>query len=418
LYVLSLILAVLVAADPGDNWPEFRGPTGNGCSSAVGLPVRWSESENVRWKTPIHGRGWSSPVVWGDQVWITTAPEDGRQAYAVAVDLGSGKIVHDVKVFDVARPQDIAPLNSYASPTPVIEAGRVYVHFGAHGTACLDTRSGKVLWTRRDLPCNHFRGPGSSPILVGNLLVVNFDGFDYDYVAALDKATGKTVWKTDRSTDFTGVDGDLRKAFSTPTVIAVGGRRQLISAGSKAAMAYDPLTGRELWRIRFEAYSSTARPVAGAGLVFIHTGFGSAAELLAVRPDGSGDVTDSHIAWRLNKYVAYKPSSVLVDGLIYMVADNGITTCLEARSGEPLWQERLHGRFSASPIAAEGRVYFFSQEGKTTVIQAGRTFTRLAANQLDDGFMASPAVAGRAFILRTKSRLLRVEAADAAGENN
>jgi outer membrane protein assembly factor BamB len=407
--LLLILAAVLAAPGTGQNWPEFRGPTGNGCSTAIGLPIRWSETEHVRWKTPIHGRGWSSPVVWGDQVWLTTAPDDGHQAYAVAVDACSGRIVHDIKVFDVAEPQKIEPFNSYASPTPVIEAGRVYVHFGAHGTACLDTTSGRVLWTRRDLRCNHYRGPGSSPILVDNLLVVHFDGIDLDYVVALDKRTGQTVWKTDRSTDFTGVDGDLRKAFSTPIVISVAGRRQLISPGSRAAMAYDPLTGRELWKIRFEAYSSTARPLAGEGLVFIHTGFGSAAELLAVRPDGQGDVTDTHIAWRLGKYVANKPSAILLDGLIYMTADNGIVTCLEAKTGRQVWQQRLRGRQSASPIAAEGRIYFFSQEGKTTVIAAGRDYRVLAENRLDDGCMASPAVAGRALILRTKTRLLRVE---------
>lgn len=406
----ALILATLLtASDAAQNWPEFRGPAGNGCSTAVGLPIRWSESENIHWTTPIHGRGWSSPVVWGEQIWLTTAPDDGRQAYAVAVDARTGKIVHDVKVFDVARPQKIEPFNSYASPTPVVEAGRVYVHFGAHGTACLDTSTGRVLWTRRDLECNHFRGPGSSPILVGNLLVVNFDGFDLDYVVALDKSTGRTVWKTDRSTDFTGVDGDLRKAYSTPIVITANGRRQLISPASRAAMAYDPATGRELWRIRFEAYSSTARPLSGAGLVFIHTGFGSAAELLAVRPDGHGDVTDTHIAWRLGKYVSNKPSAILLDGLLYMTADNGIATCLEAKTGRQVWQQRLRGRQSASPLAAEGRIYFFSQEGKTTVVAAGRDYRVLAENRLDDGFMASPAVTGRALILRTKTRLLRIE---------
>jgi outer membrane protein assembly factor BamB len=407
---LILILAAL-ASPPvvAANWPEFRGPTANGCSSATGLPVRWSESENIGWKTRIHGRGWSSPVIWGDQVWVTTAPEDGRQAYAVAVDLNRGHIVHNIKVFDVPQPQPIEPFNSYASPTPAIEAGRVYVHFGAHGTACLDTRSGKILWTRRDLPCNHYRGPGSSPILIDDLLIVHFDGIDLDYVVAFDKHSGKTVWKTDRSTDFTGVDGDLRKAYATPTVIRVGAQRQLISPASRAAMAYDPLTGRELWKICFPAYSSPARPVCGAGLVFFQTGFGADAEVLAVRPDGRGDVTDTHIAWRLGKYTPNKPSPLFADGLLYLTNEHGIASCLEAGSGKLVWQQRLRGRQTASPLWADGRVYFFSQEGKTSVVQAGRTFQLLAENRLDDGFLASPAVAGKALILRTKTRLLRVE---------
>ena len=402
-----LFLLVTAAAD-AKNWPEFRGPEASGHCRATGLPLRWSETENIRWKTPIHGRGWSSPVVWDDQIWLTTAPDDGHEAYAVAVDARSGKIIHDVELFDVPHPQEIHSLNSYASPTPVVEAGRVYVHFGAHGTACLDTRSGKILWTRRDLECNHYRGPGSSPILVDNLMIVHFDGFDFDYVVALDKATGKTVWKTDRSNDFTDVDGDHRKAFCTPIVIEATGRRQLISPGSKAAMAYDPASGRELWKIHFKGFSSTGRPLWAHGLVFIQTGFGSP-ELLAVRPDGRGDVTESHIAWRVGKYVPNKPSAILVDDLIYMVNDNGIATCLEAKTGRLVWQKRLGGKYSASPLAAPGRIYFFSHEGKTTVIQPGRQFKRLAENQLDDGFMASPAVTGNALILRTKTRLLRVE---------
>ena len=405
--ILWTSVAGMATSDTG-NWPQFRGPTGDGQSTARGLPLAWSESEHIRWQTPIHGRGWSSPVVWGEQVWLTTAPADGHEAYALAVDRRNGRVLYDIKVFDVPHPQDIHKFNSYASPTPVVEAGRVYVHFGAHGTACLDSGSGKILWTRRDLECNHYRGPGSSPILVDDLLIVHFDGSDVQYVVALDKMTGKTVWKTDRSTDFAGCEGDYRKAFCTPIVIEVGGRRQLVSPGSEATMAYDPRCGAELWKVRYKGFSSTLRPLAWQGLVLIATGFGKS-ELWAVRPDGHGDVTDSHVVWKLRKGVPSKPSAVLWGELLYMVQDNGLLSCVETKTGNVVWQEHLHGQYSASLLAAEGRIYCFSQEGKTTVVEAGRSYKVLAESQLKDGFMASPAVTGKSLILRTEHRLLRVE---------
>jgi outer membrane protein assembly factor BamB len=392
----------------GDHWPQFRGPTADGQAGNPGVPLQWSETQNVRWKTPIHDRGWSSPVVWGNQIWLTTATPDGKRMFAVCVDRDSGKIVHDVKIFDVEKPLPIHDLNSYASPTPVIEAGRVFVHFGSYGTACLDTGTGKTLWTRRDLPCDHFRGPGSSPILIGDHFIVHLDGFDFQYVVALDKKTGQTAWKTDRSVPWGNTDGDFKKAFSTPLLIEVDGRLELVSSGSKAAMAYDPATGRELWKIRYDQFSSTARPVFGHGLVFINTGFGKA-DLLAVRPGGSGDVTDSHVVWKATRGIPSKPSPVLVDDLLFMVHDGGVANCLEAKTGAEVWSMRLGGAFSASPIVADGRVYFFSQQGITSVVKPGRKFELLATNKLADGFMASPAVAGKAIFLRTEKALYCIQ---------
>lgn len=393
----------------GENWPQFRGPTGDGRTEATGLPLTWGESKNVRWKTPIHDRGWSSPVVWGEQIWLTTATEDGHKVFAVCVDLQTGRVVHDLKVFDVAQPEPIHTLNSYASPTPAVEAGRVYVHFGSYGTACLDTATGKTLWERRDLKCNHFRGPGSSPVLCGDLLLLTFDGFDVQYLVAVNKATGRTVWKTDRSTDFGDLDGDLRKAYTTPLVVDHGGQQQVISSGAYAAMAYDLKTGRELWKVRYPGgYSNTVRPVAQGEIVFLNTGFDSP-EMWALRLGGSGDVTLSRVLWKYAKNMPCKPSPVLADGLLYMIADGGIATCLDAATGKPVWQQRVGGQYSASPICADGRIYFFSQEGKTTVIRAGRKYEILATNTLKDGFMASPAVVGKALILRTKTHLYRIE---------
>jgi len=406
---LALLLSSAVPTAADDPWPQFLGPAGNGSCRQADLPLKWSETKNVCWKTAIHGRGHSSPVVWGKQVWLTTATDDGKQLFAVCVDRESGRIVHDVRVFEVEKPEPIAELNTYASPTPVVEAGRLYVHFGCYGTACLDTASGKTLWSRRDLRCNHFRGPGSSAFVYKHLLVLTFDGFDVQYLTALDTRTGETVWKTDRSTDYGNADGDNRKAFSTPIVIDAGGP-QLFSCGAFAAEAYEPETGRELWKVAYPpGFSNVSRPLFDRGLVFLDTGFGRP-EIWAVRPDGRGDITKSHVVWKSKaKNLPMKPSCVLADGLIFCASDNGFATCLDTKDGKTVWQERIHGFFSASPLSAPGRIYFFDQDGKTTVIAAQRHFKVLAANQLDDGFMASPAVTGKALILRTKTHLYRIE---------
>ena len=414
---LSLV-AVLAAALPlNAQWPQFRGPDGVGTSAAKTLPLTWSEETNVRWKTAIHGRGWSSPVVLENQIWLTTATENGRALHAIAVDRDSGQIAHDVKLFHVERPQYAHPFNSYASPTPVIEPGRVYMTFGSPGTAAIDTRSGMVLWQRRDLECNHFRGAGSSPILFERLLIMHFDGSDVQYLVALDKNTGQTVWRTNRSIDFKDLgpdgkpqaQGDFRKAFATPHIVMVDGKPVLVSIGSKATYGYDPRTGRELWRIEErDNHSGSTRPVAGHGLVFYPTGF-AVGQLLAVRPDGNGNVTDTHVVWRVTQGVPKKPSLLLLGDLLFMINDVGIVSCLEARTGEVLWKARLEGTYSASPVSAAGRVYVFSEDGKTIVLESGRRFKILAENRLDDGFMASPAIDGNALILRTRSHLYRIE---------
>jgi outer membrane protein assembly factor BamB len=414
MFQLRLLLVAVIALA---QWPQFRGADGNGVSTNTGLPLTWSETQNVRWKTAIHGRAWSSPVVLGRQVWLTTATPDGKQLFAVAIDKDSGKIIYDLKLFDVPNPQFAHAFNTYASPTPVIEEGRVYVTFGSPGTAALDTATGEVVWTRRDLECNHFRGAGSSPILFRNLLLMHFDGSDRQYVVALDKRTGKTVWQTNRSIDFQDVlpdgkikaDGDFRKAFGTPQIVMNGDRPVLVSIGSQATYGYDPLTGRELWKIVERGnFSGSTRPVAGHGLVFYPTGFNTG-QIFAIRPDGRGDVTGTHVAWKAARGAPNKPSLLLLGDLLFMVNDGGIVTCLEARTGTEVWHGRLTDSYSASPVSADGRVYFFSEDGKTTVIEAGRAFKILAENSLDDGFMASPAIDGQAFYLRTRSHLYRIE---------
>lgn len=401
------------------NWPQFRGPSGLGVSEARGLPLTWGENQNVVWKTPIHGRAWSSPVVQDGRVWLTTATEDGRVLSVVGVDCGSGKIVLDKTLFEVEKPQFAHKFNTYASSTPVAEPGRVYVTFGSPGTACLDAKTGSVLWERRDFVCNHFRGAGSSPILHGDLLIMNYDGSDFQFVVALDKKTGKTVWRKERSIDHKDLgpdgkpqaEGDFRKAFATPHVAMFAGKPLLISQGAKAAYGYEPSTGRELWRVEERtSHSGGTRPVVNDDTIFFPSGW-SQGFVLAVKPGGTGDVTQSHVVWSSKRNVPKKPSLILAKDLMFTIDDGGFAGCLDAKSGDEIWRERVGGNYSASPLLAEGRLYVFSEEGKTTVLEASRAFHLLATNQLEDGFMASPAVSGKALILRTKSALYRIESA-------
>ncbi len=413
IHSLTLAILLLRTLAARGQWPDFRGPTCQGLSDATGLPLTWSETNHVAWKTPLFGRAWSCPVIWGDQIWLTTAPEDGHELFAIALDRNDGRIVHSIKVFDVDNQQKMNRLNSFASPSPVIEEGRVYVHFGTYGTAALATDTGKVLWSRRDLNLQHQEGPASSPALFGNALVFNCDGTNLQYVVALDKANGRTLWKTDRSRDLGGFIPHKRKAFSTPLVVSVNGRPQIVSVGAHAVYGYEPVTGSEIWRLAFNGFTVAPRPISGMGMVFITTGYDSAS-LLAVRLGGLGDVTDSHLVWRYNKQVPIRSSPILVDDLIYMVSDNGVATCLQARDGAVVWTQRMGEgeEYSASPVCADGRIYFLGQRGRSTVLKPGRQYEELAVNQLDAGCMASPAVAGHALYLRTTKALYRIEDRD------
>ncbi len=414
---LVLLAAIGVRSAAGDLWPSYRGPTDQGHSDAVGLPLKWSESENVVWKTPISGKAWSSPVVWKDRIWLTDALEDGTQLFGLCIDRQSGKILIRKSLQTLAAPQYCHPFNSYGSPSPVLEDGRVYLTFGSPWIGCLDSDSGNVVWQRTDLVCNHFRGPGSSPLLYRNLLIQHYDGSDRQYVVGLDKTTGKTVWQTHRSVDFQDADpetggptrdGDYRKAFSTPVIAEVNGKAVLISLGSMALYAYEPETGKEIWRVEEPGcHSGSSRPVLGHGLVFVPMGTGR--QLWAVRPDGRGCVTDTHVVWKYVRAVPHRSSPILVGDHLFMVDDNGVAACVAAKTGEEVWRQRLGGNFSASPICAEGRIYFCDETGKVTIVAASPQFEILAVNELNDGFMASPAVSGKSLILRTKAALYRIE---------
>ena len=400
-----LLLATLVLLGgrtaSAQDWPEFRGPGGQGHSAERDLPLEWDETRHVVWKTPLPGLGWSSPVVSGGRVWITTAIEQrGVSLRLMAFDMATGREALNVEVFHLTGARrEINPKNSWASPTPILDGDRVYVHYGADGTAALST-DGTVIWKQRfEYQSQH--GAGGSPVLHGGLLIFNCDGSDSAFVVALDKNTGKVKWKTNRP-------DPADQAYTTPLVIRVGDRDQLISVGAFRAAAYDPLTGKEIWRVGYsDGFSNVPRPIFGHGLVYIATGFQQPA-MLAVRPDGAGDVTKSHVAWKLTRGAPLTPSPIIVGDEFYMVSDGGIVSCLDARTGTLIWQQRLGGSYSASPVFADGRIYFLAEQGVTTVIAPGKEFRRLATNSLDGGLLASMAVSNGSLFLRTDSHLYRI----------
>ena len=384
-----------------EDWPQFRGPGGEGHSAEKDLPLQWSESQNILWKTPVAGRGWSSPVVSGGRVWLTTAVERQGNASlrALAYDVLSGREVVNVEVFSVRDAFLKNAKNSFASPTPIVEGDRVYVHFGSDGTGAVTT-DGKIVWKTR-LPYDSMHGNGGSPTLYRDLLIVSCDGSDDAYVVALDKNTGKVRWKTQRRVPYD-------QSYTTPLVIQVNGRDQVVSIGAFRAASYDPLTGKEIWRVRYgDGFSNVPRPVFSHGLVFIGTGF-QEPSMLAVRPTGTGDVTGTHIAYTIERGAPFTPSPIIVGDEFYMVSDIGVASCLDVATGKIHWQQRVPGNYSASPVFADNRIYFLSEEGVATVIAPGKEFRRLAANSLEGTTFASIAVSQGSFFIRSDTHLYRI----------
>lgn len=401
--VISMGLACATSAFAGD-WPEFRGPGQQGHSDETNLPLTWSETENVAWKTEIDGLGWSSPAIVGNNVWITTALDNGKSLRLVGLHANTGKILHNVEVFQKEDPGKIHGKNSHASPTPVIEGDRIYLHYGRHGTACYTT-GGTEVW-KTELKYEHRHGPGGSPVLFRDLLIINCDGTDTQYVVALDKHTGKEVWKKLRSED---KDDPGRMAYSTPILTVVDGQPQLISSGGEWTIAYDPAKGEEIWRFRYpKGYSNVPRPVTGFGMTFVSSGYDNPV-FYAVKLGGHGDITDTHAVWKIAKGAPRNASPIIVGDEIYIVADNGVATCLDAVSGEPRWTERVGGNFSASPLFADGRIYLLDETGKTTVIAPGKEYKVLAENELPGRTLASISVADGALFLRTDTALYRLQ---------
>lgn len=338
---LSLLLAAVLAWS--GNWPQFRGPSGDGRSSETNLPLSWSETENVKWKVALPGRGWSSPVIDGGEIWLTTATENSKSLRVLKLDAATGKLGKDVEVFRLPAAATGHAKGSAASPSVILEGDRIYVHFGEYGTACL-RRSGEILWRNQELKFAQVHGPGGSPELFENLLLINCDGHDTQFVAAIDKSTGKVVWRKPRPSAM---------AYATPLIVrpATGGP-QLVSPGAHRAVSYDPRTGQELWSVRYgDGFSNVPRPVFAFGMVYLCTGFYQP-QLLAVRLDGKGDVTNSHVVWSYSRGVPLTPSPVIADDQIYIVSDNGIGASLDAKTGKELWRHRLGNAYSASPVFA------------------------------------------------------------------
>ena len=410
-FILLLItVASCLVIEANEQWSQFRGHYGNGIIKSTSAPINWSENTNIDWKTPIHDRGWSSPVNWNDQIWMTTATKDGNKMYAICVNKLSGKIEHDIHVFDVKSPQAITNENTYASPTPVVEEGRVYVHFGTYGTACISTKDGQILWKRRDLNCDHEigAGPASSPFIYNNFLIFNVDGRDVQYVIALNKETGETAWKTNRSVDFSDVQVNQRKAYGTPFIIPRGNSNQMVSIGAKGVYSYDPENGKELWKAEHRGWSIAPRPVYGEGLVFTMIDR-DRPEMWAINPNGSGDITETHIEWKETKRMPPRASPIIIKGLLFVVDRNGYISCIEAKTGKSIWQKRMKGRFSASPILANNLIYFFNEDTVCSIIKPTRELEIVAENKSsDDKLMATPAFDENSIYIRTEKNLTRI----------
>ena len=431
LFLSALFVALLSPGTTGaePNWPQFRGPRGDGTSLARNVPLCWGESNNIAWKVPIPGRGRSSPVVLGDRIWLTLAvergvvrtnigPDDMQTAEhvsleAACLDRANGKTLWRTQLFALDHPDPVHWFNSWATPTPAVEAERLYCDFGTYGTACLNSKTGKVLWTTR-LPLDHQVGPASSPVLYKNLLVLVRDGRDAQYVTALGMKNGQEIWKTDRP-PINVSSLNLKKSFVTPLLVKAG-RTQLISPGAHWVVSYDPATGKELWRARHgTGFSIGSGPVFGEGVAYFSTG-STRPQLCAFRADGEGDVTTTHAIWKITRQVPIMSSPVMLGSELYWTSDDGLATCADARNGDAYWQERLNQPHHASPLLAEGRVYFFGKEGKCTVVKADKKFEKLAENQLEGPVVATPAIVDRTIFLRTDRHLYCIGAGGVANQ--
>ena len=406
--VAIFALAFFTAHAAEADWPQFRGPAGQGISDATGVPTEWSDTKNVAWKVEVPGKGWSSPVLANGRLYLTSAIGDsasGITLHALCLDAADGRTLWDTEVF---RPDSEATAamhrkNSLASGTPIVTADRLYVHFGHMGTAALDL-AGKVVWRQGDLKYQPVHGNGGSPALVDGALVFNCDGAKDPFVVSLDAATGTVRWKTPRNST-----AQKPFSFSTPLAITIGGGTQVISPGSGFVGSYDAHDGREIWRVSYgEGYSVIPRPVFAHGLLFVSSSFNKPV-LLAIRPEGaSADATETNVAWTLAKAVPHSASMLVLGNELYFVSDAGIASCADALTGEIHWSERLAGGFSASPIAAEGRVYFQNETGTGYVLKAGKTFELLSKNDIGEPTLASYAVTNGAIFLRSEKYLRKI----------
>jgi outer membrane protein assembly factor BamB len=411
-----LLLAISAAAGrqlPAEDWPEFRGPSANGHSTAVGLPVKWSIDQNVVWKRAIEGLAWSSPIVLGDRIYLTTSVADGEELgpeqslRTLCLDAESGAVQWDVEVFQQSKSaparDKVHRKNSHASATPITDGKHLFVHFGVHGTACL-TLDGKVVWKNQELKYSPVHGNGGSPVLVAGMLVMSCDGGDVEFIVAMDQITGKIIWQTDRTAKH------LKKkfAFGTPLLITVNGKTQIVSQGAGAVYGYRPKDGVMIWKADYaDGYSVVPRPVFAHGLVYVSSGFDKA-KLLAIDPTGEGDITETHVRWTLAKAVSKTPSLLVVDDELYFVSDDGVLTCADAKSGDVHYQERLGGNYSASPLFADGKIYIQSEQGEGIVVRPGKQYEELGRNELEARTFASYSVYGSSLLIRSEKHLYRI----------
>ncbi len=399
-----------------ENWTHFRGSQMNGHAATETAPLHWSEDSGFVWKMQVPGKGYSSPVVYGNQVWLTSATEDGREFYALCYDFETGELLDKKTIFSSADPQRIHSTNSYATPTPCIEKGYVYVHFGSFGTACIDTRSFDVVWSREDLNCEHMQGPASSPVLHKNMLILHLEGTQDPYVIALDKKSGETIWKSIRPKEiYDPLEPVYRKSYQTPIIIEADGRELLISNAAYMCFAHDVNTGEVVWTIEYGYDSTVSQPLFWNGLVFVNSGWIFLDNMpyftrqFAVDPSGKGDVTKTHVKWMYEDEVPQIPTPVIVDGKMYMVHDRGMATCLDAMTGKPVWKEKLRGNFNSSPVYAGGHIYFFNVKGDCTIIQPGDSFQKVAENSIGETVKAVPAFVRGKMVLRTEENLYLIE---------
>jgi outer membrane protein assembly factor BamB len=422
-YIVAMIrlcffsaVAVAVAAAVsfsygGEDWPRFLGPEGNNHSGAKGLPLEWSEKKNVKWKTLLPGEGWSSPVVGNGRIYCTTALDDGRSLRALCVEFATGKVLWDVEVFANPEPPVKHKRNSHASPTPLLEGERLFVTFGPSGTACLSVKDGAKIWENRELKWDVQNGPGGSVAGAGELLLVPCDGIDVQFEAALSKKDGKVVWKSERSgkAQLAQKPTDMHKAYGTPVVLNVEGKPVSVTTGAQRLYGLDPATGRELWHVNYPGFSNVPVPQTDGRNLYVATGF-QKAELWAVKLGGAaGDVTGSHVLWKQIKGAPTEATPLVVGDRVYTLTSGGIGSCINSATGEVVWQNRVGGDFAATPLHAEGRIYAFDAWGRTDVFAVGDVYKQLASNKLSEGCMASPAVVGKALVVRTKAALYRIE---------
>lgn len=398
-----------------DSWTHFRGSSLNGISSEAGIPVSWSDSSNIAWKRAIDGKGWSSPVVLGDQVWVTTSIDNGKELRALCLAFSTGEILFNNLLFVPDTIYRKHAVNSYATPTPAIEDGFVYVHFGRYGTACLNTETGEKVWERTDLQCEHIQGPGSSLLIHKEKLVVHMEGSDKQSILALDKATGRTIWSVDRPQELMDRLGYIgKKAYTTPIVVNVAGRDLMISNGSAVCIAYDIETGKEVWRLVYGEDSTIAMPTQSEGIIYFYAGFETREEgdmvamLFAVDPSGKGDIENSHVLWKAESPRLQLSTPIVVDGLFYTINSKSVMFCLDAKTGDVVWSERMSGKFNSSPVYADGHLYFSSTGGDTHVVGTGRAFRPAAVNSLEGEIWATPAIAGGAMLIRTSKYLYKI----------